>query len=326
LIPAKKQYQARLRILLMSWARSPGHRAGLVIIALSILLSGCGQDTSTPVGPVYSDRPQKDGVPVYVLAVHPLFSPNRLIEAYQPLIDYLNENMPGSFFELEASRDYQTYITKVRARKASFLLSNSWQTLEAIKLGYKVIAEVDAPDDIRGIFVVRRDSKIKTPGDLKGGMVAYSSPMALDGCILPQYFLHQHGLDINKDIHNHYVGSHESAILHVCLGEADAGATSLPVWHTFQQDHPDEAAKLKVIWKTPALKSSSLLVRNDVPVAIANQVRHLLVNLPQTEQGRRIFKVVETERFKLADNNSFTGVRKFIEKFEHEVRPVEQKP
>lgn len=310
----------------MSWLGLPGRRAGVVSIALFTLLSGCDRDSSISVGPVYSDRPSKDSLPVYVLGVHPFFNPARLTKAYQPLIDYLNANMPGSIFELEASRDYRTYVSKFRARRDSFLLSNPWQTVEAIKAGYKVVAEASAPGNIRGIFVVRRDSKIKKPRDLKGGMLAYPSPMALSGCILPQYFLHQYGIDINKDVRNHYVGSHDSAILHVYIGETVAGATSLPVWRAFQKDYPHEAAKLKVVWKTPPLKSSSFMVRNDVPAEIVKQVRQLLVDLPRTNQGRKILKGIETAQFKLADNSAYAGVRKFIEKFEREVRPVEQKP
>ena len=119
----------------MSWLRKPVQRTGVISFVVLFLLTGCDKDGSTSVGPVYSDRPQQNSKPVYVLAVHPLYNPARLADAYQPLINYLNANLPGSSFELEASRDYQSYEAKVRARKVSFLLPNPWQTLEAMKGG-----------------------------------------------------------------------------------------------------------------------------------------------------------------------------------------------
>jgi len=66
---------------------------------------------------------------------------------------------------------------------------------------------------------------------------------------MPQRYLFNNGIDINKDIENRYVGSQESSIMNALLGESAAGATWPPPWRLFQKDHPEEAAKLEVIWK-----------------------------------------------------------------------------
>jgi len=61
---------------------------------------------------------------------------------------------------LEASRDYQAYEVKFRNRKPELILPNPWQTLEAIKVGYQVIAMAGDAEDFNGIFIVRKDSGI----------------------------------------------------------------------------------------------------------------------------------------------------------------------
>ncbi len=273
----------------------------------------------------YRNAPSASANPVYRFAVHPLHNPKKLGAAYQPLIDLLNARIPGSHFELEASRDYRAYEEKYRGRGPEFLLPNPWQTTKAIQLGYRVIAMAGDAEDFRGIFVVRRDSGIKHPADLRGKTVSYPSPTALAACVMPQYFLHAQGIDIHKDITNAYVGSQESSIMNAYLGQSAAGATWPLPWRLFQQDHPAEAAQLEVIWETPPLLNNSVMVRNDVPVALAGEVQALLLQLHNDETGRRILAGMATSRFHPADNNSYAKVERYIQTFERDVRPVEQR-
>jgi hypothetical protein len=96
-------------------------------------------------------------------------------------------------------------------------------------------------------------------------------------CTMPQYFLHSQGIDLNKDIDNHYVGSRESSIMHAYLKQAAAAATCPTSWRLFQKDHPNEAAER-----------------------------------------------METSHFHAADDASCKPGLKRIERFELEVRSVEQ--
>lgn len=294
-----------------------------IFVFVPLLLAACGPSPQQAEGPRYSNTSAKAVAPVYRLAIHPLYNPNKLTAAYQPLIDYLNRHMEGVSFQLEASRDYTAYEAKFRAREAEFLLPNPWQTLEAMKVGYGVIAIAGYSYDFMGIFLVRRDSNIKTPADLKGKVVSYPSPTALVATIMPQYYLQTHGVDVNRDIDNRYVGSQESSIMHVFLKQSHVGATWPSPWRTFQKDHPQEAAQMKVIWETPPLINNSVMVRNDVPPQIRDQVRKLLTELSDTEEGRALLHGMETARFHSAINGDYVPVREFIQRFEREVRPVE---
>lgn len=293
-------------------------------LLMVIMLTGCNQDTNTDISLPYSQTPLTTSITVYRFAVHPLHNPQKLIETYQPLINDLNQNLDGARIELEASRDYQVYEDKIDQREPAFLLPNPWQTLEAMKKGYNVIAMAGNPNDFKGIIIVRKDSHINTPQDLIGKTVAYPSPTALAAAIMPQYFLHQTGLNINKDIQNNYVGSQESSIMNVFLGSAAAGATWPPPWRAFEKDHPQEAAQLKVIWQTEPLLNNSVMVREDIPSALADRVRKYLLNLHQSDQGQKILAEMETEQFYAADNARYDLVRDYVQRFEQEVRLVRQ--
>ncbi len=297
-----------------------------LLISLTILVlfaTGCDKQPEQVAGPVYQQASGTEKT-VYRLAIHPLHNPRKLTEAYQPLIDHLNKNINEVRFELEASRDYQAYEAKFRDRKPQLILPNPWQTLEAMKVGYKVIAMAGDAEDFKGIFIVRRDSGIETPADLKGKVVSYPSHTALAACIMPQRYLHDHGIDINRDIENRYVGSQESSIMNALLGVVAAGATWPPPWRLFKRDRPEDAAKLKVIWETPPLMNNSVMVRDDVPDRLVAQVSQIITMLHETDKGKDILKGMETARFHKANDESYRPVRDFVDEFEKEVRPVEQ--
>jgi phosphonate transport system substrate-binding protein len=298
----------------------------IVLILLFATFTGCdNQEPEKNQGPKFGAQPSAPSVPLYRFAIHPLYNPAKLMQVYQPLIDYLNAHLQGAQLELEASRDYANFEAKYNTRKLEFLLPNPWQTLQALKNSYHVIATAGEAKDFNGIFLVRKDSGIKQPADLKGKAVSYPSPTALAACIMPQFYLHLHGIDINKDIENRYVGSQESSIMNVYIGSTAAGATWPPPWRAFEKDHPKEAAELTLIWETEPLINNSVMVRDDVPTEVRDQVRLLLTDLDKTADGQTTLAAIETSRFIPASDEDYNIVRDYIARFEREVRQVEKK-
>lgn len=274
-------------------------------------------------GPKYGTVPRTDAQLVYHLAVHPLHNPTKLIQVYQPLIDYLNARVIGGQFTVEASRDYASFEAKYRDREPEFLLPNPWQTLQAMQAGYHVLAMAGEPADFLGIFVVRKDSGIKQPTDLIGKAVSYPSPTALAACVMSQRYLHDHGVNVTRDITNRYVGSQESSIMNAYLKTTAAGATWPPPWRAFQKEHPREAAELTVAWQTEPLINNSVMARDDVPAKVVEQVSALLLGLDGTAEGKAILAGMETALFHPATDEDYDIVRRYIARFEQEVRPVQ---
>lgn len=319
---AGEQLQAIKKIKINSFNSTRIKVFGFILV-LMMLFFGCNQKSKT-TELQYSKMPTTQ-IPIYHFAIHPLHNPTMLIQSYQPLIDYLNKRLKGAQLNLEASRDYGVFEQKYKDRKPEFLLPNPWQTLQAIKKGYTVIAMAGEPKDFKGIFIVRRDGKINKPSDLIGKSVSYPSSTALAACIMSQYFLYEHGINVNKDIKNSYVGSQESSIMNVYMKLSSAGATWPPPWRLFQIMYPKEGAELKVIWETESLINNSVMVRNDIPESIKIQVQKHLLELDKTVEGKKILKGMETARFIPATNRDYDIVNIYIDRFEKNVRKVENK-
>lgn len=307
----------------MEFLTITSRRAG-VAAALALLIVtgvGCGRERAA-VGPSYTkEKPRLTRATIY-FAVHPLHNPRKLVETYQPLMAWLNQRLPDVHLEVEASRDYQEFERKVAAREAEIILPNPWQTLEAMKVGYHVVAMAGEPEDFKGLFIVRRDAGIRRVEDLRGKSVAYPSATALAACIMPQWYLHERGIDVNREIENRYVGSQESAIMNAFLRQTAAGVTWPPPWRAFLAEHPAEAAQLEVAWETEPLLNNAVMVRDDLPAELGERLRRELLALESAPEGRAILERITTTRFLPARDRDYDRVREFVVRFEAQVRAV----
>ena len=294
----------------------------LWLVTLSLLVFACQAPDTDSYKPLYRETPPKQEN-IYSFGVHPLHNPRRLFEIYQPLMDYLNARLTGVTFRLEASRNYAAYDEKLLAGHFHFALPNPYQTIQAAEQGYRIFGKMADDENFYGIILVRKDSAIQTVADLKGKAVSYPAPTALAATMMPQWYLYQQGLDINQDIENRYVGSQESSIMNVYLGHTAAGATWPPPWQAFSKEHPEIAATLEVRWRTASLPNNGLVVRNDVPAALLDQVSQLLFHLHEHPEGAAILAAMALSRFEAANSDTYGSVRHFLRRFEQELRPVQ---
>ncbi len=297
-------------------------RIGWVCTLLLIIMVGCGKSNDSAYQPSFS-ADSKDKAKEYVVGIHPLHNPQRLMEVYGPIVEYINIHMPEVRFRLEASHDYAEFDKKLDAGHFDFAMPNPYQTVRSLKHGYRVFGKMGDDQDFRGIILVRKDSDIREVTDLKGKAVSYPAPTALAATMMPQYYLHTHGVDVNKDIENRYVGSQESSILSVLRGHVAAGATWPIPWKTFSAEHPEMASQLEIKWQTEPLQNNGWVVRKDVPLPVAEKFKTLLFGLSGSDQGKRMLDRLPVSRFEPAIDETYQPVRDFLKIFSNQVRPIE---
>lgn len=286
------------------------------------LFTGSNKQADDAYEPSFSAQ-SKSTVTKYVIGIHPLHNPKRLFEVYGPIVDFINANMPEADFTLEASRNYEEFDKKLYGGHFDFAMPNPYQTVNSLKHGYRVFGKMADDDDFRGIILVRRDSGIKTVADLKGKVVSYPAPTALAATMMSQYYLQTHGLDVNRDIENRYVGSQESSIINVLRGHVAAGSTWPVPWKTFSKENPQLASQLEVKWRTEPLQNNGWVVRKDLPKAVADKFATLLFNLDQHQQGQEMLARIPVTRFEPANDDTYGPVQAFITTFIKTVRPLE---
>lgn len=285
-------------------------------------LSGCGMQQEEVYQPTFSAR-GLEAPREFVVGIHPLHNPKRLIEVYGPLVDRLNAAIPQAHFRLEASRNYEEFERKLFARQFDFAMPNPYETVRSLKHGYHVFGKMGDDHLFRGIILVRRDSNIRSVADLKGKKVSYPAATALAATLMPQYYLQTHGIDVNRDIENLYVGSQESSIMNVLRGHVAAGATWPVPWNLFRKENPRLAAQLEVKWQTDTLPNNGWVVRDDVAPTLAEKVSKVLTGLRASPEGREILKNIGVSRFDYATSQTYDPVVRYLKNFSATVRQIE---
>jgi phosphonate transport system substrate-binding protein len=288
-----------------------------------LLLVACDKQETPEYQPTFG-KTSGSTTAEYRIGIHPLHNPQKLFEVYGPIVDHLNAKIPDAHFHLEASRNYEEFDKKLYSGYFDFAMPNPYQTVRSLKAGYTVFGKMGDDDDFRGIILVRKDSGIRSVADLKGKKISYPAPTALAATMMPQYYLHTHGLDVNRDVENLYVGSQESSIMNVYLGQVAAGATWPVPWKSFAKEHPEKAAQLDVKWQTEALLNNAWVVRRDVPSAMAQRVASALFELNASEEGRRMLQRLPISRFEKANDTTYRPVEAYLERFSKVVRPIER--
>ena len=288
---------------------------------LLIILGACDNEQQDYV-PQFSQQAIQKTSKEYIFGIHPLHNPKRLHEFFGPIAEYLTQNIPNARFKIEASRNYAAYDEKLYSRKFHFALPNPFQTVNALQHGYLVFGKMGDDENFRGIILVRKDSGIKDVADLKGHAVSFPAPTALAATMMPQYYLQTHGLNIMNDIDIHYVGSQESSIMNVMLGDTKAGATWPPPWRALSKERPKLAEELKVIWQTSPLPNNGLIVRDDIDAHIVKQVKEKLLALHKHKEGKQWLKKMELSQFEPASNQTYQPVVEFLSVFSKTVRPI----
>lgn len=295
--------------------------SGLFLL-VSLLASSFSHAENSNYQPSFSNKPAS-AIPEYIVGIHPLHNPMRLMELYGPIVDYMNTHISTAHFKLEASRNYEEFEKKLYAGHFDFAMPNPYQTLQALKHGYRIFGKMGDDEVFRGIILVPKDSTVREVTDLKGKKVAYPAQTALAATMMPQYFFQTHGIDVNRDIENIYVGSQESSIMNVLRGHVAAGVTWSVPWQAFSNEHPDIASQLRVQWQTEPLLNNGWVVRNDVPAAITEEFARLLFSLQDSEQGKAILARLPISHFEAANDETYRPVHDFLESFSKTVRKID---
>lgn len=297
----------------------------LLLVIFILFFAGCEDLDKNHYEPKYTKINPNNSDKHLIFGIHPLHNPKRLFEVYQPLVNYLNKNIPDVKIKLESSKNYASYNKKLYSGHFDLALPNPYQTVKSLEHGYKVFGKMSDDFNFRGIILTRKDSNIKDFKDLKGKTISYPAPTALAATMMPQYYLYENGINVTKDLSNIYVGSQESSIMSVYLKKSQAASTWPPPWIAFSKERPDIAKELEIKWQTHSLPNNGLVAKDTLDSKTVKKLSEILFSLHESFEGQEILKAIELSKFELANEDTYKPVISFLKKFEDKVRVIEEK-
>ena len=193
-----------------------GVAAALAAVVLTgLILGGCGRAHE-----IHRARRVK-------VVLLPEYSLHLMNQKYGPLLDYLSQET-GYRLEQARATSYVTFLSAAGAGGADISFQNGlYYVVLAKTRGARPIAEVltaDLRPSSRGAIIVRSDSSIRSPSDLKGKTIAVPSKGAVLGYVAQAMMLRgePYHLVEGRDYSVVTSGPHDIAIINLWKKKVDA--------------------------------------------------------------------------------------------------------
>ncbi|MCW5761543.1 MAG: PhnD/SsuA/transferrin family substrate-binding protein, partial [Phenylobacterium sp.] len=128
------------------------------------------------------------------------------------------------------------------------------------------------------------------------------------------YLFTPKGVEPNKCFKAVRAASHQANSFSVANGVLDAATNNSVGLVFFKRQSPEQAGKLEVIWESPPLPESSIVVRKDLDPALKEKIRQFFLTYgtgadAKAEKQREVLKGLAYGGFKPADNSYLNPVR-----------------
>jgi phosphonate transport system substrate-binding protein len=157
--------------------------------------------------------------------------------------------------------------------------------------------------------VVHRDSPFRSFADLRGRSWAYNEPLSHSGYGITRYRLVQLGETGGYFGALVQAGFHERSLRLVAAGEVDASAIDSQVLAVARRDHPELAARLRVIDHFGPSTIQPVVAARRLPSAFREDLRAVLVDLAADPTAREHLARGLVERFVAVEDAHYDDLR-----------------
>jgi phosphonate transport system substrate-binding protein len=243
---------------------------------------------------------------------------------WQPLLDDLSDQI-GVKVKPYFATNYTSLVEAMRFNQVQMGWFSARPALEAVnRADAEVLGRiVDAGGDAtyKSVLIVRKGGKITLDDVLKCGRkltFGIGDAESTSGTLAPMtYLFTPREIEPAKCFKTVRSANHQSNLFSVANGVLDV-ATNNTVGLLFaQRENPAAAEKLEVIWTSPPLPESSILVRKDLDPALKEKIRQFFLTYgtgtgPQADRQREVLKRLAYGGFRPADDSYLDPIREMV--------------
>ncbi|CAA9425689.1 MAG: ABC transporter, substrate-binding protein (cluster 12, methionine/phosphonates) [uncultured Rubrobacteraceae bacterium] len=238
------------------------HRFSVLVLVLlaTTALAGCGAGGGG--GSASGDEPLRVGL-------IPNENPEEVEAQYQPLEDYLNEEL-GREVELSVPTTYNAVVEAMVSGELDLAYFGGLTYVQARQRAdvHPLFTEVNprtGTTKYRSVIIVPADSDVQNVEDLEGEDFAFGSVSSTSGSLYPSIMLNQAGLDYRKDLGEVvYTGGHDTTAQAVANGRVAAGGLEDRILYDLQEEGIIEKDSVRVIEESDPIEGYPWVVRDDL--------------------------------------------------------------
>jgi len=182
-------------------------------------------------------------------------------------------------------------------------------------------AGLDGDVNHRAVLIARKGRKITLDGVLKCGRklsFGLGAPESATGALAPTTYLFvPGGVDPAKCFKSVRAANLQANLQAVANGELDVATSSSVNFQFTERENPALADRLEIIWSSPPLPSSSIVVRKDLDPALKEKIRQFFITYgtgagPEADRQRAILRRLAYQGFRPADDAYLDPIREIL--------------
>ena len=254
-------------------------------------------------------------------SILPAESQANMQQMWQPLIDDMSASI-GIKVKPFFATNYTSLVEAMRFNQIQAGWFSADPALEAVNrsngevLGRVVDAGGEA--SYESVLIARKGAGITVEKVLACGKkynFGIGDSTSTSGTLAPMtYLFDPKGIELTNCFKTVRSAQHQANFLSVATGVLDVATNNTVGLAFYKDERPDLAAKIEIVWKSPPLPESSVLVRKDVDPALKEKIRQFFLTYgtgtgPQADKQRAILKRLKYGGFRPADNSYLDPVR-----------------
>ncbi len=287
--------------------------AAILLMVMALLLVGCGAE-ATPVSPA----PEANAAPVNASAEQTITigvisdDPAEKIALFQLTAEYLAEHLSNNGIlasKVVVTASQEEMNAKLIAGEVDIFFESPYGAIQA----YQQAGAVPllrrwkkGVSEYYSVIVVSASSSINSIAGLQGKMIAFEDAGSTSGYFLPKSFLEENQYQLSAkpdesssvsadEIGYFFTGSLENSLALLLANKIDAMALQAG---DFEDLSEGEGEELKIIGQTTAVPRHIVLVSPQMPDALRDAVRDVLINMENSDEGLEVLLLTEkTVRF-----------------------------
>ena len=281
----------------------------LVLLSACLSLISCQSQSASVSEPIASPKTQSTKVIVIGDVSN---NPAKKITRYQPLADYLANNLSEFGIgrgEVKVAPSLNTMVDWLKSGQVDVYFDSPYPAMiVSDRSDSKPLLRrwKGGQAEYYGVFLTMNDSGIKTLKDLQGQTVAFDDSYSTSGYFLPLVKLVESGLQTIETKSDHasvpadrigyiFTGDDQNIIQWMISGKVGAGVVDI---ETFSDIPPESRKEIILLAKTKTVPRQIVSVRQDLDPELREKIKTILINMERTKAGKEVLnKFEKTAKF-----------------------------
>lgn len=252
-------------------------------------------------------------------AIATMISPEETVTYYKKILDFLADKL-GREYDLIQKGTYSQVNDMFRegALDMAFICSGAYVDLAKNgKVEILAVPVVNGATAYHSYIIVPAESPYQSFEDLKGKSFAFVDPISNTGRYYPLSKMGGENRNPGDYFSRYlYTYSHTESMRLVRDGNVDGAAVSSMVYDFFLAVNPEFRGELRVIDRSPPYANPPFVVPADLDGDLKNEMRHILLMMHKTPEGRRVLKELRINKFTIIDDKQYDSVRELQQNVE----------